>query len=164
MRDVTLQSEPYPFFVTVVRFQGPPSTWTSSVLDQLSQLILILHHSILQSIPKNVLMPWLENSILHSDLSQNQLVHIRGSLKPSRTKREIAMCPEDKVITEEILNDDLMDELLFYTPIFPEGYPPAVFSNLGLIEKLIDEKKIKQWTINSTSTVHALLDSVPSDE
>ncbi|KAG8145333.1 hypothetical protein E2320_011890 [Naja naja] len=174
---------------------GPPSTWTSSVLDQLSQLILILDHSILQSIPKNVLMPWLENSILHSDLSQNQLVHIRESLKSSRTKREIAICPKDKVITEEILNDDLMDELLFYTPvdlklcltkenlmnnisafsdypftdeqlkaIFPEGYPPAVFSNLGLIEKLIDEKKIKQWTINSTSMVHALLDSVSSDE
>ncbi|XP_026580249.1 mesothelin-like, partial [Pseudonaja textilis] len=181
---------------------GPPSTWTSSVLDQLSQLILILDHSILQSIPKNVLMPWLENSILHSDLSQNQLVHIRESLKSSRTKRGIATCPTDKIITKEILNDDLMDELLFYTPIelklcltkenlmnnisafsdypftdeqlqavkdkldeiFPEGYPPAVFSNLGLIEKLIDEKKIKQWTINSTSTVHALLDSVSGDE
>ncbi|XP_026539356.1 mesothelin isoform X3 [Notechis scutatus] len=96
---------------------GPPSTWTSSVLDQLSQLILILDHSILQSIPKNVLMPWLENSILHSDLSQNQLVHIRESLKSSRTKRGIATCPTDKVITKEILNDDLMDELLFYTPI-----------------------------------------------
>uniref|UniRef100_A0A8C5SAS1 Mesothelin n=1 Tax=Laticauda laticaudata TaxID=8630 RepID=A0A8C5SAS1_LATLA len=181
---------------------GPPSTWTSFVLDQLSRLILMLDYNILQSIPKNVLMPWLENSTLHSDLSQNHLVHIRESLKSSRTKRAIEMCPTDKVITKDILNDDLMDELLFYTPIelklcltkenlmnnisafsdypfideqleavkdkldeiFPEGYPPAVFSNLGLIEKLIDEKKIKQWTINSTNTVHAFLDSVSSDK
>ncbi|XP_013913973.1 PREDICTED: mesothelin-like [Thamnophis sirtalis] len=70
---------------------GPPSTWTPSVLDQLSQLILILGPSILQSIPKNVLMPWLKNSNLHSDLSKNQVGRIRESLKSSRTKRETGM-------------------------------------------------------------------------
>lgn len=25
-------------------------------------------------------------------------------------------CPEEKVITEEILNDDLIEELIYYTP------------------------------------------------
>ncbi|XP_034276586.1 mesothelin [Pantherophis guttatus] len=181
---------------------GPPSTWTSSVLDQLGQLILIPDTRILQSIPQNVLKPWLQNFILHSDLPQNQLVRIREILKSSRTKREIENCPEDKMIREDILNDDLIDELLLYTPahlklcltkgnlvnnisafsdypftdeqltavkdkldeIFPKGYPPAVFSNLGLLEKRIDTENIKQWTINSSSTVHALLNSVSSDE
>ncbi|XP_058013205.1 mesothelin [Ahaetulla prasina] len=181
---------------------GPPSTWTSSVLDQLNQMILILDPSILQSIPKNVLMPWLQNSLLPSDLSQNQLIRIRESLKSSRTKREIEECPEDKVIPEKILNDDRMEELVWYThmdlklclteenlvnnisafsdypftdeqlaavkdkldEIFPKGYPPAVFSNLGLLKKRIDTENIKQWTINSSSTVHALLNSVSSDE
>ncbi|XP_032086798.1 mesothelin [Thamnophis elegans] len=177
---------------------GPPSTWTPSVLDQLSQLIPNLDPSILQSIPKNVLMPWLQN--LHSDLSKNQVGRIRESLKSSRTKRETE-CPKDKVISEEILNEEI-DELVSYSPmdlklcltkeilvynlsvfsenaftdeqlqavkekldeIFPKGYPPAVISNLGLIENLIDEKNIKEWTINSTITVRALLNSVSSDK
>lgn len=181
---------------------GPPSTWTSSVLDQLSQLILILDPSILQSIPKNVLMPWLQNSGRHSDLPQNQLLRIRESLKPSRTKREAATCPKEKVITDDIIDDDHIDNLLDYSPvdlklcltkanlvnnisafseypftdeqlkavkdrldeIFPKGYPPAVLNKLELIELLIDEENIKQWTINSTSTVHALLDSLSSDK
>ncbi|XP_015673738.1 mesothelin isoform X2 [Protobothrops mucrosquamatus] len=138
-----------------------------------------------------------------NDPSQNQLVHIRESLKSSRPKRDTAKeCPEEKVITEEILNDDLIEELIYYTPrelklcltmenlmnnisafseypfteeqliavkekldeIFPEGYPPAVISNLGLLEKLIDKNNIKQWTINSSSTVKALLHFVSNDE
>ncbi|KAL7978978.1 hypothetical protein Chor_015002 [Crotalus horridus] len=144
---------------------------------------------------QNVLMPWLQNSILNSDPSQDQLVRIRESLKSSRPKRDIAKCPEKKVITEKILNDDLIEKLVYYIPvelklcltkenlvnnisafsdypfideqliaIFPEGYPPAVISNLGLLEKLIDKNNIKQWTINSSSTVQALLDIVPNDE
>ncbi|KAM3826785.1 mesothelin isoform 1-T1 [Vipera latastei] len=181
---------------------GPPSTWSSSVLNQLSQLILILDPSILESIPKNVLMPWLQNSILHSDLSQNHLLRIRERLKSSRPKRDIAKCPKGKEIGEKILNDDRIEELVSYMPVelklcltkenlvnnisafsdypftdeqliavkekldevFPEGYPPAVISNLGLLEKLIDKNNIKQWTINSSSTVQALLDFVSSDE
>ncbi|XP_025032033.1 mesothelin, partial [Python bivittatus] len=177
---------------------GPPSTWTSSVLDELGHLILILGPSILQAIPKSVLMPWLQKAFLRSDLPLDQLVQIRESLKSSRRKRAPAECPEDKTITEEVLND----ELLFYTTeelkscltkeilqnnlslfseypftteqlkaviekldeIFPTEYPPSVVSNLGILFELMDQSNIKKWTIDSPSTLRALLDSVSSDE
>ncbi|XP_070617068.1 mesothelin [Erythrolamprus reginae] len=91
---------------------GPPSTWTSSVLHQLNQLIPVQGHSILRSIPKDVLMPWLQNS----GLSQSQLVHIMESLKSSRRKREADMCPNKELNSTKILNEDQINDLADYTP------------------------------------------------
>ncbi|XP_063171170.1 mesothelin [Candoia aspera] len=174
---------------------GRPSA--SSVPDEFSQSILIVNFNILQAIPKSVLVPWLQTSFLHSDLPQDQLVQTEERLKSPRQKREAAKCPEEKVITKEVLNDVLnllsysaedlklclteeflrnhLDELLQIPftseqlmaimgnldKIFPTGYPPSA---IGILGDLIDESNIKKWTIDSPSTLRALLDSVSDDE
>ncbi|XP_068764816.1 mesothelin isoform X5 [Struthio camelus] len=92
---------------------GPPSMWSASTLNELSGLIPVFDHSILQKIPKNVLTLWLKNFAYDSSLSREQLASIVEELLPSRHKRA-AGCPSDKTITQEVLEDDLMP--IYYTP------------------------------------------------
>ncbi|NXI72030.1 MSLN protein, partial [Anseranas semipalmata] len=92
---------------------GHPSVWSASTLNELSGLIPLFDHSILQKIPKNALTLWLKNFAHDSPLSREQLATIVEELLPSRHKRASG-CPENKKITEAVLNNDLMP--LDYTP------------------------------------------------
>ncbi|KFO86527.1 Mesothelin, partial [Buceros rhinoceros silvestris] len=92
---------------------GPPEAWSTFTLNELSGLIPIFDHSILQKIPKNAWTLWLKNSARDSPLSREQLAAIVEELLPTRHKRA-AGCPPDKKITEEILEDDFMP--LYYPP------------------------------------------------
>ncbi|XP_025950951.2 mesothelin [Dromaius novaehollandiae] len=91
---------------------GPPSVWSASTLNELSELIPVFDHSILQKIPKNVLTLWLKNFAHDSSLSREQLASIVEELLPSRHKRA-AECPPDKKITQKVLEDDMMP--IYYT-------------------------------------------------
>ncbi|XP_047916908.2 mesothelin [Anser cygnoides] len=92
---------------------GPPSVWSASTLNELGGLIPVFDHSILQKIPKNALTLWLKNFAHDSPLSREQLATIVEEILPSRHKRASG-CPDDKKITEAVLNDDLMP--IMYTP------------------------------------------------
>ncbi|KGL77680.1 Mesothelin, partial [Tinamus guttatus] len=92
---------------------GPPSAWSASTLNELSGLIPVFGHSILQKIPKDVLTLWLKNFAHDSSLSREELASITEELLPSRHKRA-AECPPDLKITQEVLEDDMMP--IYYTP------------------------------------------------
>ncbi|KAM4765097.1 mesothelin isoform 1-T2 [Cyanocitta cristata] len=92
---------------------GPPAAWSAFTLSELSGLIPVLGHSILQQIPKNALATWLRNFAWDSPLSRAELGTVVGELLPRRHKRADG-CPADKEITEAVLNNDLMPT--FYTP------------------------------------------------
>ncbi|XP_010568743.1 PREDICTED: mesothelin isoform X4 [Haliaeetus leucocephalus] len=92
---------------------GPPVAWSAFTLNELSGLIPVFDHSILQKIPKNVLTLWLKNYAHNSPLSREQLATIVEELLPTRHKRADG-CPPDKQITEMVLNNDLMP--IYYTP------------------------------------------------
>ncbi|NXC38732.1 MSLN protein, partial [Penelope pileata] len=92
---------------------GPPQVWSASTLNELTGLIPVFDHSIWQQIPKSVLTLWLKNFAHSSPLSREQLAIIVEELLPSRQKRAVG-CPEDKEITETVLNDDLMP--IYYSP------------------------------------------------
>ncbi|NXQ83182.1 MSLN protein, partial [Nyctibius grandis] len=92
---------------------GPPVAWSAFTLNELSGLIPVFDHSILQKIPRNALTLWLKNFAHESPLSREQLATIVEELLPSRHKRADG-CPPDKKITETVLNDDLMPT--YYTP------------------------------------------------
>ncbi|KAM6054904.1 mesothelin isoform 2-T2 [Chlamydotis macqueenii] len=92
---------------------GPPVAWSAFTLNELSGLIPVFDHSILQKIPKNALTIWLRNFAHDSRLSREQLATIVEELLPTRHKRADG-CPPSKEITEMVLNDDLMP--IYYTP------------------------------------------------
>ncbi|KFP17350.1 Mesothelin, partial [Egretta garzetta] len=92
---------------------GPPVAWSAFTLNELSGLIPVFDHSILQKIPKNALILWLKNFARDSPLSREQLATVVEELRPTRHKRADG-CPPGKEITEVILNDDLMP--IYYTP------------------------------------------------
>ncbi|KFW11263.1 Mesothelin, partial [Fulmarus glacialis] len=91
---------------------GPPVEWSAFTLNELSGLIPVFDHSILQKIPKNTLTLWLKNFAHDSPLSREQLATIVEEILPTRHKRANG-CPPDKQITETVLNDDLMP--IYYT-------------------------------------------------
>ncbi|XP_062999500.1 mesothelin [Elgaria multicarinata webbii] len=92
---------------------GPPSKWSSSTLEELRGLFPIFGDSILQNIPKSVLIPWLKHFVHSSHPPREQLAPVVESLQPSRRKRS-SECPPDKTITEEMLKDELMP--IYYSP------------------------------------------------
>ncbi|KFQ32182.1 Mesothelin, partial [Mesitornis unicolor] len=92
---------------------GPPVAWSAYTLHELSGLIPVFDHSILQQIPKNALTLWLKNFARDSPLSREQLATVVEELRPTRHKRADG-CPPGKEITEAVLNDDLMP--LYYEP------------------------------------------------
>ncbi|KAM7038888.1 mesothelin [Acridotheres tristis] len=115
---------------------GPPSAWSAFTLSELSGLIPVLGHKILQQVPKHIksikciknirkalsfhynslveapptkaLTTWLRNFAWDSPLSREELATIIGELQPRRHKREETGCPADLKITEAVLDDDLM--------------------------------------------------------
>ncbi|KAM6196701.1 mesothelin [Sarcoramphus papa] len=92
---------------------GPPVAWSAFTLNELSGLIPVFDHSILQKIPKDALTLWLKNFAHDSLLSREQLATIVEELLPTRHKRADG-CPAGKQITEMVLNDDLMP--IYYPP------------------------------------------------
>ncbi|KAJ6657630.1 hypothetical protein lerEdw1_002347 [Lerista edwardsae] len=90
---------------------GPPSEWTSSVLEELKCLFHLFDRSLLDQIPRDVLLPWMKDFLRSSHLPREQLAAVVEKL--SRRKRA-AECPPDKTVTEEVVSDDLMP--LDYTP------------------------------------------------
>ncbi|KAM6320041.1 mesothelin isoform 2-T12 [Podargus strigoides] len=92
---------------------GPPVAWSAFTLNELSGLIPVFDHSILQKIPKKALTLWLKNFACDSALSREELATVVEELLPTRHKRADG-CPADKQITEMVLNDDLMPT--YYTP------------------------------------------------
>ncbi|KFV97763.1 Mesothelin, partial [Eurypyga helias] len=92
---------------------GPPAAWSAFTLNELSGLIPVFGHSILQKIPKNALTVWLRNFAQDSALSREQLATVVEELLPTRHKRADG-CPPGKEVTEMVLNDDLMP--IYYTP------------------------------------------------
>lgn len=92
---------------------GPPAAWSAFTLSELSGLIPVLDHSILQQIPKNTLTTWLRNFAWDSPLSRAELASVVGELLPRRHKRADD-CPADLEITEAVLDNDLMPT--YYTP------------------------------------------------
>ncbi|XP_068002585.1 mesothelin-like isoform X1 [Melanerpes formicivorus] len=93
---------------------GPPAEWSALTLKELSGLISVLDHSILQQIPRDALTLWLKSSARDSPLSREELASIAAELLPSRQKRADAGCPPGKEITEEVLADDTMN--IYYSP------------------------------------------------
>ncbi|KFO77123.1 Mesothelin, partial [Cuculus canorus] len=92
---------------------GPPEAWSAFTLNELSGLIPIFDHSILQKIPKDALLIWLKNFAHDSPLSREQLATVVEEVLPTRHKRAEG-CPPDKQITEAVLGDELMP--IYYTP------------------------------------------------
>ncbi|KAM9013306.1 mesothelin isoform 1-T1 [Ara ararauna] len=92
---------------------GPPAAWSAFTLNELSELIPVFDHSILQQIPKNALTVWLKNFARDAPLSREELATVVEELRPTRHKRADD-CPPGKQITEAVLEDDLMP--LSYTP------------------------------------------------
>ncbi|KAM9292174.1 mesothelin [Morus bassanus] len=92
---------------------GPPEVWSAFTLNELTGLIPVFDHSILQKIPKNALTVWLKTCAHNSPLSREQLATIVKELLPTRHKRADG-CPPSKQITETVLNDYLMP--IYYTP------------------------------------------------
>ncbi|XP_068002586.1 mesothelin-like isoform X2 [Melanerpes formicivorus] len=92
---------------------GPPAEWSALTLKELSGLISVLDHSILQQIPRDALTLWLKSSARDSPLSREELASIAAELLPSRQKRADG-CPPGKEITEEVLADDTMN--IYYSP------------------------------------------------
>ncbi|KFQ13106.1 Mesothelin, partial [Leptosomus discolor] len=92
---------------------GPPVAWSAFTLNELSELIPVFDHSILQKIPKNALTLWLRNFAADSPLSREQLATIVEELLPTRHKRAEG-CPPDKEITDMVLDDPLMP--IYYSP------------------------------------------------
>ncbi|KAM6352548.1 otoancorin-like isoform 1-T7 [Alca torda] len=84
-----------------------PAAWSAFTLNELSGLIPVFDHSILQKIPKNALTLWLKNFAHDSPLSREQLATIVEELLPTRHKRADG-CPPNKRITDMVLNSDLM--------------------------------------------------------
>ncbi|KAM6407428.1 mesothelin-like isoform 2-T2 [Rhynochetos jubatus] len=93
---------------------GPPAAWSAFTLNELSGLIPVFDHSILQKIPKNALTVWLRNFAHDSALSRDQLAAVVEELLPTRHKRADG-CPPGKEVTEMVLNDDLMP--IYYPPV-----------------------------------------------
>ncbi|XP_032560336.1 mesothelin-like [Chiroxiphia lanceolata] len=91
---------------------GPPAAWSAFTLRDLSGLIPVFDHNILQEIPKNSLTLWLKNFARDSPLSREELANVVGELLPTRHRRADAGC--DMEITEEMLNTDLMPT--YYIP------------------------------------------------
>nr|XP_013223131.2 mesothelin isoform X1 [Columba livia]XP_021146151.1 mesothelin isoform X1 [Columba livia]XP_021146152.1 mesothelin isoform X1 [Columba livia]XP_021146153.1 mesothelin isoform X1 [Columba livia]XP_021146154.1 mesothelin isoform X1 [Columba livia]XP_021146155.1 mesothelin isoform X1 [Columba livia]XP_021146156.1 mesothelin isoform X1 [Columba livia]XP_021146157.1 mesothelin isoform X1 [Columba livia]XP_021146158.1 mesothelin isoform X1 [Columba livia]XP_021146159.1 mesothelin isoform X1 [ len=92
---------------------GPPAAWSAFTLNELSGLIPVFDHSILQQIPKKALTVWLKNFAHDSPLSRKQVAAVVQELLPTRHKRADG-CPAGKQVTEEVLNDDTMP--IYYTP------------------------------------------------
>ncbi|XP_064008771.1 mesothelin [Pogoniulus pusillus] len=92
---------------------GPPEVWSAFTLNELSGLIPVFDHSILQRIPKNALTLWLKTFAHNSPLSREQLASVAEELLPTRHRRADG-CPPGKEITEEVLNNDMMN--IDYTP------------------------------------------------
>ncbi|KAM4892220.1 mesothelin [Sylvia borin] len=66
---------------------GPPAAWSAFTLSQLSGLIPVLGHSILQQIPKKAVTTWLRNLSWDSHLSREELAAVVTELLPHRHKR-----------------------------------------------------------------------------
>ncbi|KAM9372394.1 mesothelin [Phaethornis superciliosus] len=92
---------------------GLPVAWSAFTLDELSGLIPVLDHSILQQIPKSALLVWLKNFAHDSPLTRDEVATVVEELQPTRHKRADG-CPPGKKITEAVLNDELMP--LYYPP------------------------------------------------
>ncbi|XP_069725943.1 mesothelin-like isoform X2 [Phaenicophaeus curvirostris] len=92
---------------------GPPEAWSAFTLDELSGLIPVFDHSILQKIPKNALIVWLKNFAHDSLLSREQLATVVEELLPKRHKRAEG-CPAGKEITQAVLDNELMP--IWYSP------------------------------------------------
>uniref|UniRef100_A0A8C3J1L6 Mesothelin n=1 Tax=Calidris pygmaea TaxID=425635 RepID=A0A8C3J1L6_9CHAR len=86
---------------------GPPVAWSAFTLNELSGLIPVLDHNILQKVPKNTLTLWMKNFARDSPLSREELATVVEELLPTRHKRADG-CPPDKQITKMVLNDELM--------------------------------------------------------
>ncbi|XP_030315712.1 mesothelin-like isoform X2 [Calypte anna] len=86
---------------------GLPAAWSAFTLDELSGLIPVLDHSILQQIPKSALLVWLKNFARASPLTRDEVATVVEELLPTRHKRADG-CPPGKEITEDVLNDSLM--------------------------------------------------------
>ncbi|XP_012983486.3 mesothelin [Melopsittacus undulatus] len=104
---------------------GPPAAWSAFTLNELSGLIPVFDHSILQQIPKNAFIVWLENFARDSPLSREELGTVVEELLPTRHKRADG-CPAGKQITESVLEDYMMP--LNYTP----GELRACLKNVSL--------------------------------
>ncbi|XP_008939120.1 PREDICTED: mesothelin, partial [Merops nubicus] len=94
-------------------FLRPPERWSAFTLNELSGLIPVLDHSILQKIPKDALTLWLKDFARDSPLSRDELATVAKELLPRRQKRATD-CPPDQKITEAVLNNNLMP--IFYPP------------------------------------------------
>ncbi|KFP73700.1 Mesothelin, partial [Acanthisitta chloris] len=155
---------------------GPPATWSGFTLSELSGLIPVFDHSILQEIPKNALTLWLKNFASDSRLSREELATIVGELLPTRHKRA-AGCPRDKEITESVLKDDTMP--LDYTPeelraclknVSLDNYLsqmltyPFTVEQLAVLKEYMDERYADGYPENLLSSLHPLLPLITPEE
>ncbi|XP_015270426.1 PREDICTED: mesothelin-like, partial [Gekko japonicus] len=88
---------------------GPPSEWTSSTLEELSGLFHVFDRCILQKIPASVLTPRLKCLLHKSHLPRKDLAAFMKNLWSPRLKRSSGSeCPPDKIITDEMAQDELL--------------------------------------------------------
>ncbi|KAK2533625.1 Msln [Columba guinea] len=165
---------------------GPPAAWSAFTLNELSGLIPVFDHSILQQIPKKALTVWLKNFAHDSPLSRKQVAAVVQELLPTRLKRADG-CPAGKQVTEEVLNDDTMP--IYYTPeelraclknvslenhlsqiltypfsTYPDGYTESLLRNLGPLMDFITPKDVAKWKITSADTLAFLLRNEPPND
>uniref|UniRef100_A0A672UBG7 Mesothelin n=1 Tax=Strigops habroptila TaxID=2489341 RepID=A0A672UBG7_STRHB len=150
---------------------GPPAAWSAFTLDELSGLIPVFDHSILQQIPK----------VAHLMIASTG-------------------CPSGKQITESVLENDLMpviyspvelraclknvslenhlSQLLTYAftvqhlavlkehldETYPDGYPESLLFKLGSLVSFITPEDVSKWNIASADTLAALLRNEPPDD
>ncbi|KAF7237486.1 Mesothelin [Varanus komodoensis] len=113
---------------------GPPATWSSSTLEELSGLLPVFDGSILKDISTSVLAPWLKRCLQDSHLRRDQLEPFVKTLQPSRQKRS-SECPADQIITEEVVKDELLPILYSVEDLRLCLKGPILVDNLDLISK-----------------------------
>lgn len=165
---------------------GSPSTWSVSTLDALQGLLAVLDESIVHSIPKDVIIEWLqriprEPSGLGSKLT---VIHSRF-----RRDTEQKVCPSGKepnMVDENLIfyqnweleacvngtmlagQMDLVNEIPFtYEQLnifkhkldktYPQGYPESLIKQLGHFFRYVSPEDIRQWNVTSPDTVNTLL-------
>ncbi|XP_062981551.1 mesothelin-like [Elgaria multicarinata webbii] len=132
---------------------GPPSKWSLSTLEKLSGLFHIFNDSILQNIPKSVLIPWLKHFIQSSHPPREQLASVVKCLQPSREKRSSAECPPDKAITEEMLKDALL-------PIYYDAKLLQMCLKDDLVRNNLHEFSYHAFTSNQLHVIKKKLDKM----
>ncbi|XP_023567564.1 mesothelin isoform X2 [Octodon degus] len=165
---------------------SPPSRWSVSTLDALQNLLAVLDHSIICTIPKGITDAWLHRTSQEPSGQWPELTTILVRLKRSTVEK---FCPpgrKPQEVEEELFfyeNWELeacMDGALLAAQMdrvnaipftyqqlhifkrkldeaYPQGYPESLVLSLGYFFNLMSPEDIQKWNVTSLNTLKALL-------